>query len=169
MIYAKQSYLNRDYSILEQKGRCMPLYHILSWFTIVWFCHDVWFWHVFAEFWHRLHWVKTPGLMPSTLVSLYTYSKMYQNDFAGRHVFIRKKKKKIKMVDHLEHVCFQKMWKMWFYITKHFKWCSIGRLREKTKIFDQKNEIEAWKNEKKQKFVRGKARFIGPTYSEPQI
>ena len=42
------------------------LYHILSWFTIGWFCHDVWFWHVFAEFWHRLHWLKTPGLMPST-------------------------------------------------------------------------------------------------------
>ena len=43
----------------------MPLYHISSWFTIVWFYHDVWFWHVFAEFWHRLHWLKTPGLMPS--------------------------------------------------------------------------------------------------------
>ena len=41
----------------------------------------------------------------------------------------------------------------------------IVRLREKTKIFDQKNEIEAWKNEKKRKFVRGKARFVGPTYS----
>ena len=38
-------------------------------------------------------------------------------------------------------------------------------LREKTKIFDQKSEIEAWKNEKKRKFVRGKARFVGPTYS----
>ena len=25
---------------------------------------------------------------------------------------------------------------------------SIDRLREKTKIFDQKNEIEAWKNKK---------------------
>ena len=34
MMHAEQSYLNRDYSILEQKGRCMPLYHILSWFTI---------------------------------------------------------------------------------------------------------------------------------------
>ena len=33
---------------------------------------------------------------------------------------------------------------------------AINRLREKTKIFYQKNEIEAWKNEKKQKFVRGK-------------
>ena len=43
----------------------MPLYHI-SWFTIFWFYHHVWFWHVFAEFWHRLHWLKTPGLMPST-------------------------------------------------------------------------------------------------------
>ena len=41
----------------------------------------------------------------------------------------------------------------------------ISRLREKTKIFDQKNEIEAWKNKKKWKFVRGKARFVGPTYS----
>ena len=67
MMHAEQSYLNRDYSILEQKGRCMPLYHILSWFTIVWFYHDVWFWHVFAEFWHRLHWLKTPGLMPSNV------------------------------------------------------------------------------------------------------
>ena len=38
-------------------------------------------------------------------------------------------------------------------------------LEKKTKIFDQKNEIEAWKNEKKRKFVRGKARFVGPTYS----
>ena len=65
MMHAEQSYLNRDYSILEQKRRCMQLYHILSWFTIVWFYHDVWFWHVFAEFWHRLHWLKTPGLMPS--------------------------------------------------------------------------------------------------------
>ena len=41
----------------------------------------------------------------------------------------------------------------------------VVRLREKTEIFDPKNEIEAWKNEKKQKFVRGKARFVGPTYS----
>ena len=69
MMHAEQIYLNRDYSILEQKGRCMPLYHILSWFTIVCFCHDVWFWHVFAEFWHRLHWLKTPDLMPSRLKS----------------------------------------------------------------------------------------------------
>ena len=69
-VHAKQSYLNRDYSILEQKRRCMPLYHILSWFSIVWFYHNVWFWHVFGEFWvwHKLHWLKTPGLiklMPS--------------------------------------------------------------------------------------------------------
>ena len=64
MVHAKQSYLNRDYSVLEQKGR----HTIESYFkfkliigpTIVWFYHDVWFWHVFAEFWHRLHWLITP-------------------------------------------------------------------------------------------------------------
>ena len=44
-------------------------------------------------------------------------------------------------------------------------WIQIIRLREKTKIFDLKNEIEAWKNVKKRKSVRGKARFLGPTYS----
>ena len=41
----------------------------------------------------------------------------------------------------------------------------IIRLREKKTLFNQKNKIEAEKNEKKQKFVRGKARFLGPTYS----
>ena len=70
MMNAEQSLnLNRDFSVLEQKGRhaihVSYFYHILSWFTIVWFYHDVWFWHVFTEFWHRLHWLKTLGLMPS--------------------------------------------------------------------------------------------------------
>ena len=32
----------------------------------------------------------------------------------------------------------------------------ICRLREKTKIFDQKNEIEASKNEKEQDIMKGK-------------
>ena len=31
MVHAKQSYLNRDYSVLEQKGRhTSPLYHIFK-------------------------------------------------------------------------------------------------------------------------------------------
>ena len=38
-------------------------------------------------------------------------------------------------------------------------------LEKKRKFLTKKNEIEAWKNEKKRKFVRGKARFVGPTYS----
>ena len=68
MMYAQQSYLNRDYSVLEQKGRHAIVSYFQTDYSIVWFCHDVWHWHVFAEFWHRLlHWLKTPCLMPCTI------------------------------------------------------------------------------------------------------
>ena len=68
IMHTEQSYLNRDCtcSILNRKEVVCHCIIFLSWFIIVWFYHDVWFWHVFAEFWHRLHWLKTPGLMPST-------------------------------------------------------------------------------------------------------
>ena len=55
---------------------CMPkvnrlrkevwLYHFKADYAIVWFYHYVWYCHVFAEFWHRLHWLKHQAikLMP---------------------------------------------------------------------------------------------------------
>ena len=57
------------YSVLQQKGRhaifiifSNRLYILLFGFII-----HVWYWHVFAEFyWHKLCWLKTLGLMPST-------------------------------------------------------------------------------------------------------
>ena len=53
--------------ILKQKGRHAIASYFKADYTIVWFYHDhdVWYWHGFAEFWHRLHWLKTAGLMPS--------------------------------------------------------------------------------------------------------
>ena len=42
MMHAKQSYLNRDYSVLEQKGRhTIVSYFEADYTTIVWFYHDV--------------------------------------------------------------------------------------------------------------------------------
>ena len=37
---------------------------------MVWFYQDVWYYNVFAEFWHRLHRLKTPGLMPCSMVTV---------------------------------------------------------------------------------------------------
>ena len=41
MVHAKQSYLNRDYSVLEQKGRHTTESYFKADYTIVWFYHDV--------------------------------------------------------------------------------------------------------------------------------
>ena len=49
-----QSYLNRDYSVLQQNGRHAIVSYFQTDYTIVWFYLDVWYKHVFAEFWHRL-------------------------------------------------------------------------------------------------------------------
>ena len=58
-MHAKQSYLNRDYSVWN-RNEDMPLYHIFKLIILlILACF-------FAEFWHRLHWLKTPGLMLST-------------------------------------------------------------------------------------------------------
>ena len=68
MMHAKQGYLNRDYSVLEQKGRVCHCIIFLSWLYYCLVLSWCWFWHVFAEFWHRLHWLKTLGLMLSSVV-----------------------------------------------------------------------------------------------------
>ena len=41
MVHAKQSYLNRDYSVLEQKVRHTIVSYFKADYTIVWFYHDV--------------------------------------------------------------------------------------------------------------------------------
>ena len=41
MMHAKQSYLNRDYSVLEQERRHAIVSYFKLIFTIVWFHHDV--------------------------------------------------------------------------------------------------------------------------------
>ena len=62
-----QSYLNRDYSVLQQNGRHAIVSYFQTDYTIVWFYHDVWYKHVFCwvltQTGHRLHWLKTLGLM----------------------------------------------------------------------------------------------------------
>ena len=66
IIVSGRAVSNTDYSVLQQNWRhAIVSYFQTDYTTIVWFYHDVWYWHIFAEFWHRLHWWKTLGLMPS--------------------------------------------------------------------------------------------------------
>ena len=57
-----QSYLNRDYSVLQQNGRHAILPFFQTDYTIVWFYHDVWYKHAFAESWHKTTLVENTGL-----------------------------------------------------------------------------------------------------------
>ena len=41
MMHAQQTYLNRDYSVLEQKGRHTNVLYFKADYTTVWFYHDV--------------------------------------------------------------------------------------------------------------------------------
>ena len=71
MVHAKQSYLNRDYSVLEQKGRHTIVSYIFKLIILLFgsimmfdsgmflLCFDT-----------RLHWLITPGLMPSNTYPL---------------------------------------------------------------------------------------------------
>ena len=45
----------------------------------------------------------------------------------------------------------------------------MGRLREKTKIFDHKNEIETSKNEKKTRYYEGKNKNQMPEIQGPTV
>ena len=64
----------------------MWLYYIIK-LILLYHYHDVWYRHVFAEFWHRIHvhWLKTPGLM--LCIPLSRMSQTCHHNFCFQKMF----------------------------------------------------------------------------------
>ena len=71
---------------------------------------------LFLNAWKLLNYVNVSLLVSHT-------NSTHVDFFVGRHLFNRKIK--IQNSPLLAHY-FQKLWKLWFYYTKYFKWCSTG-------------------------------------------